>query len=382
MFNVIILSLLIVNITSVCICIYTVYNILRNLQKYGNKLNVFLIITTITSFGLFHIMFLTLSLIIHVSEFTNVFFWKLSIISGLISLGFLLVIYSFVKEYKKIQTFPFLIYSILFGLSIGTMFSADSIQFKIPNDEISNFIINDFSNVNYIFNQSTGIFVSSTMLFISGYLLYLSIYIYFTAKEKPVSKRLLINTVLFSLSIFMYILYIFLQLFLFLALYIIFIFIDFIGVCYVLVKKPELFLLLTNTIDYIHIYHKSGILLYSYQFENVKKEKDAASWGNILIGINYILSEFTGLEEHIDNFQTKEAEIIVNYNDEFGFAVLIITNQKNIFLDKMVLNFMEDFKNQYKKELTEIQDLNKIINVSEFSETESLIKKTFSIYFQ
>jgi len=382
MFNVIILSLLIVNITSVCICIYTVYNILRNLQKYGNKLNVFLIITTITSFGLFHIMFLTLSLIIHVSEFTNVLFWKLSIISGLISLGFLLVIYSFVKEYKKIQTVPFLIYSILLGLSIGAMFSADSIQFKIPNDEISNFIINDFSNVNYIFNQSTGIFVSSTMLFISGYLLYLSIYIYFTAKEKPVSKRLLINTVLFSLSIFMYILYIFLQLFLFLALYIIFIFIDFIGVCYVLVKKPELFLLLTNKIDYIHIYHKSGILLYSYQFENVKKEKDAASWGNILIGINYILSEFTGLEEHIDNFQTKEAEIIVNYNDEFGFAVLIITNQKNIFLDKMVLNFMEDFKNQYKKELAEIQDLNKIINVSEFSETESLIKKTFSIYFQ
>jgi len=382
MFNVIILGLLIVNITSVCICIYTVYNILRNLQKYGSKFNVFLIITTVITYGFFHIMFLTLSLIIHISEFTNVLFWKLSVISSLIGLGFLLVIHSFVKEYKKIQTLPLLIYSILFGLSLGTMFSADSIQFKITKNEISNYKSNDFSKVNYIFNQSTGIFVSFTLLFVIGYLLYLTISIYFTAKEKSVSKRLLINSVLFSLSIFIYILYIFLQLFLFLALYIIFIFIDFIGVCYILVKKPELFLLLTNKIYYIHIYHKSGILLYSYQFEKVKKETDAASWGNILIGINYILSEFTSLEEHIDSFQTKEAEIIVNYNEEFGFAVLIITNQKNVFLNKIVLNFMEDFKNQYKKELTEIQDLNKIINVSEFSETIPLIKKNFALFLQ
>ncbi|HEY0087632.1 MAG TPA: hypothetical protein VGB37_02245 [Candidatus Lokiarchaeia archaeon] len=327
-------------------------------------------------------MFLTLSLIIHISEFINVLFWKLSVISSLIGLGFLLVIHSFVKEYKKIHTIPFLIYSILFGLSLGTMFSADSIQFKITKNEISNYRSNDFSKVNYIFNQSTGIFVSFTLLFVIGYLLYLTISIYFTAKEKSVSKRLLINSVLFSLSIFIYILYIFLQLFLFLALYITFIFIDFIGVCYLLVKKPELFLLLTNKIYYIHIYHKSGILLYSYQFEKVKKETDAASWGNILIGINYILSEFTSLEEHIDSFQTKEAEIIVNYNEEFGFAVLIITNQKNVFLNKIVLNFMEDFKNQYKKELTEIQDLNKIINVSEFSETIPLIKKNFALFLQ
>ena len=382
MFNVIILGLLIVNITSICICIYTVYNILRNQQKYGNKFNIFLIITTVTTYGFFHIMFLILSLIFHISNFTNILFWKLSIISGLISLGSLLVIYSFVKEYKKIQTLPFLIYSILLGLTIGTMFSADSIQFKIPKDETSNYIINDFSKVNYIFNQSAGIFVSSTLLFVIGYLLYVSIWIHFNAKEKPISKILLIDTVIFSLSIFMYILYIFLQSFLFLALYIIFIFIDFIGVCYVLVKKPELFLLLTNKISYIHIYHKSGILLYSYQFEKVKKEKDAASWGNILIGINYILSEFTGLEEHIASFQTKEADIIVNYNDELGFAVLIITNQKNVFLNKIVLNFMEDFKNQYKKELTEIQDLNKIINVSEFLETQALIKKDFAIFLQ
>ena len=48
----------------------------------------------------------------------------------------------------------------------------------------------------------------------------------------------------------------------------------------------------------------------------------------------------------------------------------------------MVLNFMEDFKNQFKNELAEIQDLNKIINVSEFSETIPLIKKNFAIFLQ
>jgi hypothetical protein len=141
-----------------------------------------------------------------------------------------------------------------------------------------------------------------------------------------------------------------------------------------------MFLVLTNKIYYLNIYHKSGILLYSYKFEKEENLTDSAIWGNILIGINHILSEFIDKKDQIDVMQTKETDIIVNYNNEFGFAVLVITNKKNEILENFMESFMNDFINRYKTELNEIQDLNKIINVSEFEDTEQIIKKNFQIY--
>jgi hypothetical protein len=47
----------------------------------------------------------------------------------------------------------------------------------------------------------------------------------------------------------------------------------------------------------------------------------------------------------------------------------------------MLIEFARDFKERYKKELTEIQDLNNLIDASEFLDVEKLIKKHFSIYF-
>ena len=42
--------------------------------------------------------------------------------------------------------------------------------------------------------------------------------------------------------------------------------------------------------------------------------------------------------------------------------------------------FTLEFRKKYKEELLEIQDLNKLINVSEFTETKELIEKEFQIY--
>jgi len=146
-----------------------------------------------------------------------------------------------------------------------------------------------------------------------------------------------------------------------------------------LLKKPEMFLELTNKIYYINIYHKSGILLYSYKFSKSPNELDAAIWGNILIGINHILSEFVDKRNQIDVLQTNNTDIIVNY-DDFGFAVVLITNRKNAILQKLMEKFAFEFKNKYKDELLEIQDLNRLINVSEFKETGELIEKGFQLY--
>jgi hypothetical protein len=149
-----------------------------------------------------------------------------------------------------------------------------------------------------------------------------------------------------------------------------------------LIKKPSMFLVLTNKVYYINIYHKSGILLASYEFQRLRDEaiSDSAIWGNILIGLNHILSEFIDKRDKIDVMKTKASDIIVDYDLEYGFAVLVITNQKNEILENQIELFMSEFKNEYKNELEEIQDLNKIINVSEFKDTKRIIEKNFKQY--
>jgi hypothetical protein len=140
-----------------------------------------------------------------------------------------------------------------------------------------------------------------------------------------------------------------------------------------------MFLELTNKIYYLNIYHKSGILLYSYHFKKSQNEIDSTIWGKILIGLNHILSEFVDKQNQIDVLQTKNTEIIVDY-DEYGFAVVLITNKKNAILQKLLRQFTIEFRNKYKEELLEIQDLNKLINVSEFTGIKELIEKGFQLY--
>ncbi|MFX1317076.1 MAG: hypothetical protein ACFE9T_14530, partial [Promethearchaeota archaeon] len=139
------------------------------------------------------------------------------------------------------------------------------------------------------------------------------------------------------------------------------------------------FIVVTNKIQFINIYHKSGVLLFSYNFNNMNNEAESNIWGNILIGLNHILSEFTEKSSQIDVLQTKNTDIVVYY-DNIGFAVVISTNRKNEILEKIMREFAIEFKIKYNNELIEIQDLNKLINISEFNETNQLIEKYFEMY--
>jgi len=183
----------------------------------------------------------------------------------------------------------------------------------------------------------------------------------------------------------MYILYAFFPISIFRELHIFLLWLNYSGVCFMLIKKPDMFLVLTNKVYAINIYHKSGVLLYSYKNKKLnqkfgEEKNDAAIWGNILIGINHILSEFIEKSDQIDVFKTKNADIVVDYNNDYGFAVLVITDLKNDILDIFINSFALEFKDKYEKELIELQDLNKIINISEFKDTKEIIEKHFQIY--
>ncbi|MFX0187060.1 MAG: hypothetical protein ACFE8A_04915 [Candidatus Hodarchaeota archaeon] len=306
--------------------------------------------------------------------------WKLTTAIAFLTLGLMVIIGSFMIEYKKISIFPFLCFTALYGFQIGLLFFFDSVQIIHESSDTPPYLITDTSEINFIFNFLTGLVTIIFLILIIIYFLYIGILLYAKSRDKKAIQGFLINAIIFGIPMIIYIHYLIFHLTTFRELYIIFLWINSIILCLTLIKKPEMFFVLTNKIFYLNIYHKSGILLYSYKFEKEGIIADSVIWGNILIGINHIISEFIGSRDKIDMLQTKNAKIIVNYNNKYGFAVLVVTNQKNKILDNIMVNFTNDFADRYKSELLEIQDLNKIINVSEFKDTKAIIEENFKIY--
>ncbi len=376
---VILITVIIGYIFTLCASTYTLIFIFKHQVKYGIKFTVILNFLAIFNAVFIYSTLYLFSLVIFFTETINLFLWKLSLIFGFIELLIMSLIYAFLKEFKKIPYFPFLFFTILFGLLIGSFFSPESVRIFINSSNSPPFFITDLSIINYSFNIVTGLIIG---IFQCSFLIYyflLSWIIYLRARNKEFIKSLFIITIIFVFPILMYIFYIVFQVSIFRELHIFTLWITIFYICYLFVNKPSMFSELTNKIFYVNIYHKSGILLYSYKFSISNNELDSTIWGNILIGINHILSEFVDPKDQIDVLQTENSDIIVNY-DEVGFAVVLITNHKNAILKKLMENFAVEFKTKYKKELIEIQDLNKLINVSEFKETKDIVEKTFQMY--
>ena len=350
-----------------CLCIFTLIHLIRFKENYGVKFIAYINFLAVFSVIIYSSLYF-ISTTIYFSESLNLILWKLSIASGFSSFLFISLIYTFLKEYKKIPDFPFLYFLTLFGFLIGALIFPDSIQIDF-----------NISTINYSFNILTETII---ILFLGSILIYFSILtitIYQQTWNKEKAKKMILNTVIFSFPIFSFILYILSELPLYREIHILTFWFIILGICTILLKQPEMFIELTNQIYYINIYHKSGILLYSYQSDQTKNETDSAIWGNILIGLNHILSEFVDKQNQIDVLQTKNTDVIVNY-DDVGFAVVLIANRRNAILQNLMKKFAKDFRNKYKEELFEIQDLNKLINVSEFKGTKELIEKGFQLY--
>ncbi|NVM37322.1 MAG: hypothetical protein HWN81_17130 [Candidatus Lokiarchaeota archaeon] len=361
-----------------CISVYTLLYIFTHHEKYGIKFTAILNFLTIFNACIIYSTLYFISVIYFFTESINILLWKLSLIFGFIGLMLSSLIYVFLKEFKKIPYFPFLFFMILFGLLIGSFYMPNSVQFSTKYSNLPPFILNS-SKINYTFNFMTGLIISIFQSSFVIYFFFLSYIIYKKARNKAVLTGIIINTIIFLFPILMYILYIVFQAWIFRELHIFSLWINITSLCYILVRKPEIFSELTNKIYYINIYHKSGILLFSYKFKTSNNEVDSTIWGSILIGINHILSEFVYTKDQIEVLQTDNSDIIVNY-DDFGFAVVLITNRKNPILKKLMDNFSKDFRDKFKNELTEIQDLNKLINVSEFKETKDIIENNFHMY--
>jgi len=379
------------NITSISLIIgyfiiagftcYTIFHIIKNRKDFGTDLIAYLNSATILSGNLIYSTFFIFSIIFHFSEDINITLWKISIIFGLISLIITTFIYSFFREYRKIQIIPFTFIILLFGLNIGALLRENSVQLNALLLDPIPFINPDISLINFQFDLFTGSIIIITEISLIFYLSYISLTILRDTKSLDDSLPLFLNTIISAFPIIMYIFYILMQRPLLRELHIILLWVASCAMDIMLIKKPEIFFVLTNKIFSINIYHKSGILLYSYNFGEPNNQRiESTIWGNILIGLNHILGEFIDVKDKIDVIKTKNSDVVVKYEIEAGYALVVITNKKNKIIENLMDPFSEEFKNNYKKELNDIQDLNRIIDVSDFIDTEEIIQHHFQLY--
>jgi hypothetical protein len=363
------------------VSIVSIIAILRNRSAYGTELNRFLNLASILNGGIFFSTFFSLSTLFYISEELNIILWKASIISGFISLIIMSVIYSFFKKYRKVQKFPFLYLALWFGLLIGILILPNSISLTVTLSEPIPLFLGDPSLVYFHFEFFTRLIIILFQAVIILYLIYISLRINLESKRKGESLPLVINSIIYALPTSMFMIYVIIEDPLYRELCIILLWISYFAVDIVLITKPEMFFILPNKIYAVNIYHKSGILLYSYKFEKeIEFQDDSKIWGNVLVGLNYILSEFTDKKDKIELIKTKNSDILVLYENKGGYAVMISTNKKNAIVEALSEKFSEDFSRKYYEELNRIQDLNKLINVSEFEGAKNLIEKNFQLY--
>jgi hypothetical protein len=363
----------------------TIY-IIINRKNYGTSFMGLLIAATAFVIGVIHATLYILSVVFFISVQVNILFWKFSILAWFVSLIISSLLFSSFIEYKKIKSFPYLFYTLLLGLLIGAILIPDSIMLNLSISLPSSIIFIDPSLINYFFSFNLGAIMIFFQVLVISHYLYIAIIISMRSKKKDETLPVFLNAVILSIPIILNILYILFHQTLFKdffirELFIIVLWIADFGLSIMIIKKPELFFVLPNRIYSINIYHKSGILIYSYNFEDRPHFKtESTIWGNILLGLNHILSEFLDKKDKINVIQTKEADVVVRYEEDSGYALIAITNRKNSIVEDLMKNFSNEFKAKYKDELNEILDINKIINVSEFSDLKDLIEKIFHLY--
>jgi hypothetical protein len=145
----------------------------------------------------------------------------------------------------------------------------------------------------------------------------------------------------------------------------------------VIIRKPSLFLVFTNKLYDFIIFHRSGILLYSYNFQTDKAVDDSLLKGSILIGINHILANFSNIESQLSLIKLSDRGVVFNFNNDLGYAILVIAKHKNKILETAVNEFMKRFSEVNRINLKNLKGL---IDVSVFKETNEIIKDVFKHY--
>ncbi len=355
-------------IVSIVISMIGIIYIYLNRENYGTLLNVSLNILLYIFLGVIFSILYVLSAHVDLNVSTALLIWKISIIFWIISISVLSLVQVVVIKFKNLTPLPSIFYALIGGFIISQLYLSNSIEIFNGNDFHYYFVFNNwlllFSLITY------NIIIVSIMWynFISNFSSF---------RDKPRGRNLGFLTIHFTLIIFIYSLHLIFQSIIFRYLYLIVFLIGSFVATYNIFKRPTLFFELTNKIFDFIIFHKSGILLYSYNFETGKETDESLLKGSILIGINHILSNFINKKDQLNLIKMKERDIVFEYDNTHGYAILLTTNHKNNFIEKAVSSFMDKFSKLNEEKL---KNMKGIIDISEFKNAKNLILEHFDPY--
>ena len=292
--------------------------------------------------------------------------WNLSIFASIISNGIWFATHSMeLNKSSRFRSLPIVINMLIGGLIFSLLFNPNSFLVSQTGFEFHYFFRNLPLLILIVTFNASIILISWTI----------QIKEYKSINDRKLRKFYFFFLFLFSLKILSYTLYI-ITLNSFFKILHLMIFIFFFGFTfYLTVKKPDLFLVFTNKIYDFIIFHKSGILLYSFNFEKQSEINETLLKGSILIGINHILANLSNVENQITLIKMSDRAIVFNYNNQLGYAVLLIAKHKNKILENAVDNFTKKFAEINKDNLKKLSGL---IDVSTFKNANDLIEEFFS----
>ncbi len=296
-------------------------------------------------------------------------FWYISIITRSISIGLFASMHNLeLNKDSKVRFLPALIYIFVGGSILSFLFVPNSIT-----------IIQIGIEYYYLFNN-LGLLISISLFNFCIVFLSWTIQItgYKNFADKKLGKLYYIFMLLFGLQVLLQNLYIITPNVYFKLLHSLIYLISigyFVGI---VIKNPNLLAVFTNKIYDFIVFHKSGILLYSYNFQTREEVDESLLKGSILIGISHILANLSNVESQVTHIKMKERAVIFNFNTQLGYATLLIAKHRNNILEKSINNFMNEFSSINEENL---QNLTGLIDVSTFKNAKGLINQYFRHFF-
>jgi len=337
-------------------------------EKYSAETGILVLVVIYFAGEMFYFLLFNLS----TESFFNIeaalVLWKISIFIRGFAVGLWASIHSTeLHKDSKIRFLPVIVYILIGGIITSLLFLPDSFVITIVEN-----------NYKYFF-QNTSLFFSILIFF--GIVILFSIISqlkgYHKFNDKKLGKFYSYYILLLIINSLFYLLYLSNQDFIFKNLHLFFYIINTGYTLYIIIKKPALFLVFTNKIYDFIIFHKSGILLYSYNFETDEEVDESLLKGSILIGISHILANFSNVENQLNLIKMSDRGVVFNFDNEIGYALLLIARHDNNILENAVKTFMVKFSELYKEK---IMRLNGLIDVSIFKNTSILIKEVFQHY--
>jgi hypothetical protein len=298
--------------------------------------------------------------------------WKLYIVIWIITLNGISYIHRYVIEYDHVKISPTILNIFLSGIIIFLILFYEN--FTIKQDELNS----QFFFQNYV----SLILIAILSIEIIETIIYKQLKYFQDFLDKPSGYMFCGLGFYFSIIIFFNFLFILLQDILIKDIFIIIYLIGAISAFYIVIKRPDIFIKLTSRINDFIIFHKSGILLYSYNFEAGQETDESILKGSILIGINHILSSFINKKDQLSLIKMKNQDIILEYDNTYGYAILLITNHRNSLIEKALHQFIEQFNKINNESLTKINNLSQLIDVSEFKNSKEIMDKIFASFLR